>query len=352
MPSISFALLENENLKQYGRLKIKQAEVIVEVTGNTDSSTLAKIREAAWERLEPSRANLNKALKLQCKKIEAASKKNESQVELKKELEKKLGAAVDLLEKQFKAEVKKAIIADQALAMMVLRDGLKFGVRTTWSLANLVWDTTEAVVSVGAAATVVGGLNAIRKCYAVIKDVQKILDEFNNNSLEEEEHRKQLKAALKKVSSVKKGASIPTGDYNNLERLALSYPPKIAAVELSSKELAKCLDALLDETEGIEFPNKKTQQNIEAETSKLINKIIHINQYSKSGKELVVKSKDMLKDLKKSKDTGYILGIVDTFLEYVGKVDPLMELDNLVGLMVGGLNQTSDYLLEAEKDFE
>jgi hypothetical protein len=352
MPEISFALLESENLKTYGKLTIKQAEVIVEVTGDTDPSTLAKVREAVWEKYEPKRKNLNTALKLQRQKIEQALKAGKSQVELKKELQKKLGDAVSLLEKG----MKKAIVADEALKNMVLRDGLKFGVRTTWAIGNLIWDTTEAVVSVGAAGTTLGvaSLNAIRKCYAVYKDVQKILDEFANNSEEEGEHRKKLKAALKTILSIKKTAPIPSKDYTNLERLALSYPPKIAAVELSAKGLAKRLDLLLDETEKVQFPKKKQQQEVEKQINNLINKIIHINQYSKSGKELAVKAKDLLKNSKSkvATDTSYVWGLCDTLFDWMGKVDPLMEYENTVGLMVGFLNTASDQLLEAEKDLE
>jgi len=356
MAEISFTLLESENLKTYGKLTIKQAEVIVEITGDTDPSTLAKVREAVWDKYEPKRKNLNSALKQQREKIEQALKAGKSQVELKKELQKKLGDAVSILEKGMKEDIKKAILADEALKTMVIRDGLKFGVRTTWAVGNLIWDTTEAVVSIGAAGATLGvaSLNAIRKCYAVYKDVQKILDELANNSEEEGEHRKKLKAALKTILAIKKNTPIPSKDYANLERLALSYPPKIVAVELSAKGLGQRLEVLLDQTEKVEFPKKKQQEQVERQIHNLINKIIHINQYAKSGKELAVKAKDLLKNCKSkvATDTSYVLGLCDTLLDWMGKVDPLMEYENTVGLMVGFLNTASDQLLEAEKDLE
>src|SRR5262245_47048169 len=162
MPTISFALILGDNLKlKY--LKLKQCETIIDITGPTDSNTLQLMRQdpAVNSCFMDRRANLNKLIVDTENKLATLAKagKPKSEAEtIRGTFNTEYKRQIDVFEKTLDEKVKGFCKANEAKLAAQQISNWKFGIRTVWSLGELLWSAGGAVAG-GVAAVPTGGVS-------------------------------------------------------------------------------------------------------------------------------------------------------------------------------------------------
>jgi len=356
MAEISFALIKSDNLKKYGAFSIKQTETVIELPGKIDSSTQQAIRDKVAPVFNRLRDELNDHIADMRGKIEKALEQGKSQVQLKKVLGKDIADRVDKLDSMLQKAVPLVLQKDEELSKLVAESLLKLKVKSAWDIGNLLWEGRDAGVAIGTAIVTgdVDVLATVRGCISIVKAIMKTLDSIDDMQSEEAELRKQLNVKLKELSKIKPTAKVPSSLVDEIERLLRTYPLRVAEVQQSVKPLAGQLDELLDKTEKATFPNDKQQQAVENSIKKLINKVIHINVYSESGRKLAASAKEAANEAKSRRATDWnrVWGVMNDLYDQFCDLEGKMEIDSILKLFKEEAKESLEEWMEIEDEFD
>jgi methyl-accepting chemotaxis protein len=356
MAEIAFSLIKTDNLKKYGAFHIKQVETVVEIPGKLDSSTQQSIRDKVSPAFNKLRDELNDHIADMRGKIEQALKAGKSQADLKKALAKDIAQRVDKLDALLTKAVPKLLERDAELERLIGESLLKLKVASAWKAGNLVWEGVEAGIEIGKAVVTgnVEFLATVRGCLSLIKSIRETIEAIEDATSEEAELRKKIKPKLKELTKLKPPAKVPSGLVDEIERLLRTYPLRIAEVQQSVKPLAGQLDKLLDATERAKFPNPKQQKAVEASIQKLINRVIHVNQYSESGRKLANTAKEAANEAKTRRATDWnrVWGAISSFYDDFCEFESKMEIESITDLLKDQAEEIFDEWLEIEDDYD
>jgi hypothetical protein len=356
MAEIAFSLIKSENLKKYGAFHIKQVETVVEIPGSLDSSTQQSVRDAVSPAFNKLRDELNDHIVDMRGKIEKALAAGKSQAQLKQALGKDIAERVDKIDTLLAKAIPKLLERDKELERLIGESLLKLKVNSAWKAGNLIWEGVEVGTAIGTA-VVTGNIEllaTIRGCIGLIKSIRGTIDAIEDATSEEAELRKKLKPKLKELSKLKPPAKVPSALVDEIERLLRTYPLRLAEVQQSVKPLAGQLDKLLDATERAKFPNSKQQKAVEASIQKLINKVIHINEYSNSGRKLASAAKDAANEAKSRRATDWnrVWGAINDFYDEFCDFESKMEIESITDLLKDQAEEIFDEWVELEDEFD
>lgn len=356
MAKISFSLITSENQKKYGAFQIKATETVVEIPADLDSSTQQSIRDKVAPAFKKLRDELNEHIGGMREKIEKAVQEGKSQVQLKKALGKDIATRVEKIDALLQKAIPALIQRDQELTRLVGESLLKLQVKSAWSAGNLIWEGIEAGAAIGEA-IVSGGveiLATIRGCISLIKSIKETIEAIEDATSEEAELRKQMRPKLKELAKLKPPAKVPSALVDEIERLLRTYPLRVAELQTSVKPLAGELDKLLDATEKGTFPDDKRQKAVEASVQKLINKVIHLNQYCESGRKLAASAKEAANEAKSRRATDWnrVWGVINEWYDDYCDFESKFEIESLSDLLLDQAEEMLDDWLEIEEEFD
>ena len=359
MSKIAFSLITSDNQKKYGAFHIKATETEVDLIEDIDPSLQQKTRDAVAPVFNRLRDELNKHIADMRDKIETAALANKSQKELKAALGKDIQTRVAKIDELLRKAVPLVIKKDEELAERLELALAKMTIKSMWNAGNLIWEGVEVGTAIGAAVAsggvslVLSGaafVNAVRKCIDLTKAVQGTIEAIEDMRSKEEEVRKEIKEKISEFKKIKDGAKVPSKLVDDFEKLVKLYPIRVTEVERTAGPLAQELDALLSATEGLKLSDKKAEKKLEAAISKLINKIIHINQYSESGHKLAAEARKCLAIAEENVATDWnrVLGAVGKLYESYGKLENYLEMESLSDLVKGECEDLLEEFLELE----
>jgi hypothetical protein len=244
---ISFALVLSKNLG-LPNTKLEQIEAVVVVSGSTDPLTLQKMREVADPYFKAKRKGLNTLIETREKEIAAAPTRKQFENRLRG-FHKLMDERLKTIEKDLQKKLTEFCKKDKELGAIYARNKKLFAVETTWSSAKIVNASLKAFAE-GTAGALTGGLNvatlkAVKTCYDLASDLVGLGKEVKSYYTSEEKQRKIYKAALLKVTAIKKTDPIPASLVKGIEDAIKPYPQKLMNIEMNAKTAAKKLDKLL-----------------------------------------------------------------------------------------------------------
>jgi len=180
--------------------------------------------------------------------------------------------------------------------------------------------------------------------------VQGTIEAIEDMRSKEEEVRKEIKEKISEFKKIKTGAKVPSKLLDEFEKLVKLYPIRVTEVERTAGPLAQELDSLLSATEGLKLADANAEKKLEATISKLINKIIHINQYSESGHKLAAEAKkcQAIAEENVATDWNRVLGAVGKLYEQYGKLENYLDMESLDDLVKSECKDLFEEFLELE----
>jgi hypothetical protein len=266
---ISYNMIERANL-ELDFFPVDQAEVILQVKGDTDPLTLQMIRDAVFPDFKASQKKINEYVKSLNGQIRSLSK-NAMRLKGKKmveggnaKIESMLGdfksdaqAAIVALEKEQKAKADKAEQSPSATEWAV-----------SWTIAVL-WSASKIPKALGELfeGDPVGMAAAAKDFIEALGDLKELFTKLSNQFETADTAKTKVQTQLKKMKTQK---SISESDVKALEDSVDLFDAKVAGMEVQAKVLSKKINAAIasipDEVneKAIEDAQKTLQGNLEA----------------------------------------------------------------------------------------
>jgi hypothetical protein len=291
MPEISYYLINQPFINKYKW--IKQAEVVISVSGPTDPLSLQLMRDAVLPEVETRMTRLNAMLAKITERYDEIQRKHEerrkksqprdpravketkdllaqSQTIVKKAVE-DFRPVVQEAVKQFCRENKADELKLKEFKESLTTNQTKTVINTAWSVFDVgkgvseIFGGTAAAVTAGPVGVAAGVALFWKGCFDTAKGALELCGKLSEWWTGAQGAAERLQAQLEKLKNTSSSKEISKSDVTQVEKLLEDLESYILKAELTGKQLSRELQELLNESDKCpdEDDRKKFEKSIE-----------------------------------------------------------------------------------------
>lgn len=293
---ITVALIRKDNLK-LPHLSVEQQEVQLKIEGDTDPSTLQRLRDHILPSVQHHMEVVNKYIATADQAIGKAKSKQDAE-RLGTKAKKDLELLVKSVEPKVKASAEKFFTTDNATKQAYANGRYKF-----WTVIAWVPVTFTIGALVGGGSGPVGWALTIKSWVDLLKDAGSFLAGCLDAYQASQTDLKQLREVIAEVRKIKPPKKVEAAHLDKLKLKTKAYSARILGLEMEAKAAAKKLDAMLKAQGDTKGLPKEVLKAIETSVQNQIECVTSLNEAVDEGKKVVQSASDHIKNIEKKVTT-------------------------------------------------
>lgn len=309
---ITVAMIDTKllNLKTF---PVKQQEIQLKIEGDTDSSTLQRLRDHILPSVAHHKQVINDYIAKTAVAVSKAKSKSEAETLVKNGrdgLEKLLLSAVPKVQ----ASAEKFYKTDNDTKNLYSDGRIKF-----WTVLAWVPVTLTLAKSLFADDEPQGWLMSIKGTIDLVKDIGTFLMDCKSAYEQYFVTLEQLTDAIALVRKIKAPKKVEASDLDKLKLKTKAYSARILGLEMQAKTAAKKLDEILKAQDKLKGAPKEVLARVEQTVSNQLDTVQKLNDTINHGKKVLQSANDHIKNaekrLKTATDWSSWLGTLGTIYE-------------------------------------
>ena len=353
MPSISFALILNENLKN-PVLNVPQMESVINIQGDPGPRELQRIRDLVSDSFLDRRKNINDLITTAFNDLSKAQSANDAQ-KIVTDFNSDMRKAVANFDKEMQKRVTRVVAEDAMREEAAVHEDWKFVCETAWDAVKLTKDGIGLFNDIGELVTgpdVFKLITAGKGLFDLTRDARSLVGSLCDAWRSVEDQQNDVLDILKKIKKTKQGEAPKLSDVKSAQDGLETLSAKIDKLDKSADSIARVVDDMLKLQVGKAFDQSPDAKAAENHIADMLTQLVTLNGEIANRRKFEKSCDSFLKDaVKKAKgDSQYWLSWVFAVYDLVNDLNDMREETDNLYENVTKLKTVGDRLMELSNE--